>query len=247
MRIGMKWLAMGSLGLALCTGCAGAEQETAVPGEPAADVNPSTEASVVLRIEVEPGHTVTFYEPAPGALYLAEHKLPSQSFVLGAKESSDALLAFARLSPGTTIPPALQAAYDRARSLPSDVEAQASHGGGSHADDVSAMAVSSSNAATFVNNGGCDWGPRASFCRVNWANGFYATATSTSGLCGVDHYAGNGVVIQITVGGTISSVFQAAGTHAQYSLGSAGVSTTRRIDITNASGDSFHAGCRWGM
>ena len=247
MRMGMKWLAMGSLGLVLSTGCAGAEQEPAGPGEPGADVNTTTEASVILRIEVEPGHTVTFYEPAPGALYLAENKLPAQSFVLGAKESSDARLAFERLRPGTPVPEALQAAYDRALNLPSEVDAQSSHGGGSLSDEVSAMAVSSSSAATFVNNGGCDWGPRASLCRVNWANGFYATTTSVSGLCGVDHYSGNGVVIQITVGSTISSVFQAAGTHAQYSLGSAGISTTRRIDVTNASGDSFHAGCRWGM
>ncbi|MFP2963555.1 hypothetical protein ACLEPN_38930 [Myxococcus sp. 1LA] len=107
--------------------------------------------------------------------------------------------------------------------------------------------TSSSSAATFVNNGGCDWGPRWSTCKANWANGYYAYSGSTSGLCSVDHYSGNGVIIQITVGSTISSVFQGAGTHAQYSLGTAGVSTTRRLDITNASGDSFHVGCRWGV
>ncbi|WP_123784172.1 hypothetical protein [Corallococcus macrosporus] len=61
------------------------------------------------------------------------------------------------------------------------------------------------------------------------------------------HISGNGVIIQITVGSTVSSVFQGAGTHAQYSLGTTGVSTRRRLDITNASGDSFHVGCRWGV
>lgn len=109
--------------------------------------------------------------------------------------------------------------------------------------------TSSSSAATFVdNNGGCDWGPQWSVCRVNWANGFFAYAGgTTSGLCTVDHYAGNGVIIQITVGSTISSTFQGPGTIAQYSLGVAGAATLRRIDITNASGDSFHVGCRWGI
>ncbi|WP_144429592.1 hypothetical protein [Myxococcus hansupus] len=248
---------MGSLGVALFTGCAGAETESAGPGESETPVNTTTEASALLRIELEPGHTVTFYEPAPGALYLAEHKRPDQSFVLGDKEASDALLAFNRLRPGAPVPAELQAAYDRALSLPNDVSAQEFHVGGGQREDASARAprpgvseqglTSSSNAATFVNNGGCNWGPRWSTCTVNWANGFYAYTTSTSGLCGVDHYSGNGVIIQITVGSTITSVFQGAGTHAQYSLGSAGVSTTRRLDITNASGDSFHVGCRWGI
>ncbi|NOK05912.1 MULTISPECIES: hypothetical protein [Myxococcus] len=257
MRSGMKWLAMGSLGLALCTGCSGAEAEQAAPGETETPVNTTTEASVVLRIEVEPGHTVTFYEPVPGALYLAEHKLPTQSFMLGDKESANALLAFERLLPGAPVPAELQAAYGRALNLPSDVDEQESSAGGGDREDASARAqrpgvteqalTSSSSAATFVNNGGCNWGPRWSTCAVNWANGYYAYSTSTSGLCGVDHYSGNGVIIQITVGSTITSVFQGAGTHAQYSLGSAGVSTTRRLDITNASGDSFHVGCRWGI
>jgi hypothetical protein len=51
----------------------------------------------------------------------------------------------------------------------------------------------------------------------------------------------------ITAGATITSTFQAVHTSVQYSLGTPGPSVTRRIDILNASGDSFHAGCRWGV
>jgi hypothetical protein len=63
----------------------------------------------------------------------------------------------------------------------------------------------------------------------------------------VDHYAGNGLTVQITVNGNIvASPFQNPGTIVQYSLGSAGSVVQRRVDVTNASGDSFHIGCRWG-
>jgi hypothetical protein len=78
---------------------------------------------------------------------------------------------------------------------------------------------------------------------VAWGGGFFAFANpATSGLCIVDHYAGNGVVIQITSGSTISSVFQAVGTIAQYSLGAAAPNVLRRIDVTNAAGDAFQVG-----
>lgn len=255
MRNGMKWMALGSLGLALCAGCMGLETEQADTAESKPAVRETTDADTILSIEVEPGHSVTFYEPAPGGLYLVERMAPEQSFVLTDKESSDALQAFAKLRPGAPVPAALQAAYDRARNLPGDTAAHEPKAGGGQFEAAQAPSsgvtqqalTSSSSAANFVNNnGGCNWGSASSFCRVNWANGFYAGTTATSGLCIVDHYAGNGVVIQITVGSTITSTFQGPGTIAQYSLGTPWASTLRRIDITNASGDSFHVGCRWG-
>jgi hypothetical protein len=252
MRRGMMRMVLGSLGLALCAGCMGpgAEPEPASTTESELTASEATEAGVVLRLEVERGHTITFYEPTPGGLYLVERMTPTQSFVLNGKESSDALRAFEKLRPGAPVPTALQAAYDRARNLPSDLGPREIRVGGGQSEAAQAPAptlTSSSSAANFVDNdGGCDWGPQWSVCRVNWANGFFAYAGgTTSGLCTVDHYAGNGVIIQITVGSTITSMFQGPGTIAQYSLGVAGAATLRRIDITNASGDSFHVGCRW--
>lgn len=255
---GMTLRVLSSLGLALSMGCAG-QEDAASTSEARPAAIETTQANAVLSLEVESGHSVTFYEPAPGALYLVERMMPAQTFVLTAKESSDALLAFARLRPGAPVPAALQAAYDRARAQPGDAAPREFTSGGGQSTSTQAAApglgtskqalTSSSSAATFVNdNTGCDWGPQGTFCRVNWANGFFASLSgTTSGLCIVDHYAGNGVTIQITVGTTITSSFQGAGTIAQYSLGAAGAATTRRIDVTNASGDSFHVGCRWGV
>jgi hypothetical protein len=253
-----------SLILVLYSACVTPTPDPEVSGtgtaEPTTRSSDPTDVSVVLRIDVENGHSVTFYEPTPGGLFVVERMAPMQKFVLSDKEASDALAAFARLRPEAEIPVTLQAAYDRARKVPSGPVVLAKHafGGGQPAPaQTSAVTpgiiqealTSSSSAANFVDNdGGCDWGPTWSFCRVNWGGGFFAFVNpSTSGLCIVDHYAGNGVVVQITAGGTITSTFQGAGTIAQYSLGTPGPSELRRIDITNASGDSFHAGCRWGI
>lgn len=261
MRYNLMTLATGNLGLVLFSGCVAPAPDpgSADTTEPAANGGEARDEHVILRIDIESDHTITFYEPTPGGLYLSERKVSGQKFVLGDKEISDALAAFARLRPGAEVPAALQAAYDRARNLPSEPAASASAFGGGQPEAAQAPAatpgviqqelMSSPSAANFVNtDGGCNWGPQYSFCRVNWANGFFASRTpTTSGLCIVDHYAGNGVTIQITVGSTITSTFQAPRTSAQHSLGAAGASTTRRIDITNAAGDSFHVGCRWGV
>lgn len=256
MKIGIFAMVIGIGGIAASAGCVAQGTE----GEPAAApvANTAESDSAIVRVDIERGHSVAFYEPAPGGLFLVEEMAPGQSFVLSGHEASDALAAFARLQPGAAVPAALRAAYDRAQAIDS-AGGPALHdvGGGEPARAASGVApdpgpqslVSSSSASVFVaTNGGCNWGPQFSFCRVNWANGFSAFASpTTSALCIVDHYAGNGVTVQITAGSTITSTSQGVGTIAQYSLGSPGPSILRRIDITNASGDSFHAGCRWGV
>jgi hypothetical protein len=247
MKIGIFAMVIGIGGIAASAGCMAQGAE----GEPAAApaANTAEADGAILRLDVERGHSVAFYEPAPGGLFLVEEMAPGQSFVLSGREASDALAAFARLVPGAEVPAGLQAAYDRARAMDGGGRAPAGAASAAAPELGQQSLVSSSSAAVFVNdNHGCDWGPQLSFCRVNWANGFAAAANqATSGLCIVDHYAGNGVTIQITVGATITSAFQGVGTIAQYSLGVAGFATTRRIDVTNASGDSFHVGCRWGV
>jgi hypothetical protein len=259
MRYNTMAMLCSSVCLALYAGCVtpAADPEPAGTTEPAPNDTEAAEPGVILRLDVESGHTVTFYEPVPGGLYLVERMTTGQKFVLGDREASNALAAFARLRPQAEVPAVLQAAYDRARNLPGDPSAPVAFtfGGGQPASTqapttpgvIEQALTSSSSAANFVNvDHGCDWGPTAALCRVNWGGGFVVSATSTSALCTVDHYAGNGITIQITVGTTVTSQFQGVHTSALYSLGAAGPVVYRRLDITNAAGDSFHAGCRWG-
>jgi hypothetical protein len=261
MRNGMMVIAIGSFAVLLASGCVqpASDPESQIPPTALPDGSDPVDAGAILSIEIENGHTVTFYEPAPGGLYFVERISAGQRFVLGERDMADALTAFARLRPQTSIPEALQAAYDRARNLASDLDAEVAPSFGGGAPETAGRSAaapgtieqgltSSSSAANFVNNdGGCNWGPTWSFCRVNWANGFFAFTTAISGLCIVDHYAGNGIVNQITVGTTITSLPQAVHTSIQFSLGARGANVLRRLDITNATGDSFHVGCRWGV
>ena len=253
MKCTMFATVLGSLGVALYAGCM---SESTEASDPASTEAPPADAAALLRIQVEPGHTVSFYEPSPGGLYLTESMAPGQSFVLKGKAAMDAMAAFAQLQPGAAVPAELQAAYARARAVTDDASDKTHAFGGGQPEGTAAATpgviqqalTSSASAANFVNNdGGCNWGPELSFCRVNWANGFFAAASPTdSGSCIIDHYAGNGVTIQITAGSSVTSTFQAAGTIVQYALGTPGPSVNRRIDVLNASGDSFHAGCNWG-
>ena len=125
MSYGMM-MKLGTLGLILFTGCMASAPEAAptAAADPAPNGSETADANVVLRLDVEPGHTVTFYEPTPGGLYLAERMMPGQEFVLRGTAAQDALAAFAQLRPQAEVPAALQAAYDRARNLPSESVAQ---------------------------------------------------------------------------------------------------------------------------
>jgi len=175
---------------------------------------------IVARVDVEQGHTVTFYEPSPGELLIVEAKLDGQVSVSQPTQSQgapDALALFTRLRPQDQIPPALQSAYQRAQAAALTPAAAGAtltpftaNGGqpfvapsttttskdGTNALQA-ALGPSSSNPDTFVNTDhGCDWGSAGSICRINWGGGFTALATSSSATCNVDHYAGNGVQIQ---------------------------------------------------
>jgi hypothetical protein len=247
----------------------GSAGEASGSGDPSsgseANAVATSEQYLVTRVDVEVGHSVTFYEPTPGGLMLVESKLDGQKSVIARQGEVDALALFERLRPGQEAPTALRDAYQRARDAALAAPASdrsitlSKAGGGQTWAPVSAAAASSngvgvaqealtssSNPDNFVDtDGGCDWGSRFSACRIHWGGGFFATATSSSASCIVDHYAGNGITVQLTAGSTVVSFSQSVGTSQLYSWGFVSGSITRRIDILNASGDAFHAGCHF--
>lgn len=265
LRASLLVVVFGGFSVASLAACGSGGQGASEPAtESEGNVAMSSEQYLVTSVDVEAGHTVTFYEPVPGGLMLVESKLEAQTSVLGRENAVDALALFARLRPREQPPAKLREAYQRARDAvlaePAiDRVSAPSQSGGGQAYSAPATPASSDGVATtqqaltsssnpdfFVNNdGGCDWGSRYSICRIHWGGGFFATATSSSASCVVDHYAGNGVTVQLTAGATVVSFFQAAGTSQLYSWGFVAGSVTRRIDILNASGDAFHAGCHF--
>jgi hypothetical protein len=214
----------------------------------------------LATIKVAQDHTIAIYEPTPGSLGVLEARQPHQHPVWE-RGTSDVLELFARYQPDQAAPTQLVEAYERsldaqqAQRNPSDEPSE--WGGGSAAElasnprqpagDVGVRAealTASSNAKGFVNDGGCNWGSANSFCKVNWANGFWAQANGTSQTCDVCTYSGNGVTMTMKVGGAATiSLGISSGNCA--TLTTSGSSVARRMEVTNASGDQFHAGCRW--
>jgi hypothetical protein len=258
---------LSTIPIALCLACsAGDQPQSSEPAPAPGGAVDELEKYVVHRIEVEPKHVVTFYEPSPGVLLLIERMVPGQRSVVHGRGSADALLVFSRVRPNDEIPARLREAYERAQELttraPAGEHPPGGFGGGSATPDegagsastgevsASASALTSSSSATvFVNdNDGCDnWGASvAGICRVSWWNGFWAGYTSNAISCLVDHFSGNGITVEISYPypTNISAPTQSSGTIQAYAI-AVGGNVYRKVDILNASGDGFHVGCSW--
>lgn len=214
----------------------------------------------LASFNVAQDHTIAIYEPTPGLLGVLEARLPDQHPVWE-RATSDVLELFARYQPDQAAPIALIEAYERsleAQHAQRDLRDEPFQwGGGSAAEsasnplqpvgDVGVRAealTASSNPKGFVNDGGCNWGSANSACKVNWANGFWAQANGISQTCDVCTYAGNGVTMTMKVGGTATIALGISSGNCA-TLTTSGASVARRMEVTNASGDAFHAGCRW--
>jgi hypothetical protein len=256
-----------AVGVVLTLGFGCEQPESTVKPEAPAErgAQSDNEKGVLLRLEIEKGHTVTYYEQTPGSLVIMESMAPGQRTVLRGPAPADGIDLYRRLRPGEVVPAVILEAHERARRAA--LNAPAGEGaatppyafGGqpaatlppasANAGPVGARQqalVSSSDPAVFVNdNLGCEWGPRWSFCRVNWANGFEAGAYSESATCVVDHYSGNGIRVTLWAAGANTVYDMEAGRIWSWFWGVTGGKLRRRVEITNASGDSFHVGCRW--
>lgn len=216
-------------------------------------------ATPLATVNIEDGHTVAFYE-VDGAITVLELAKPGQTLVT--KTGTDVMELFEQLEPEAAPPAALIAAYDRfvaaeeiEKALAVKPDTQQFGGGASEQStpeaelggDLSVVGqalTSSSNCAPFVNDTeACDWASAFSSCRCNWGGGFFAQVGGASSMnILVDHYSGNGVTIRLLKDGSVtSSVGVPAGQIGQ--LSSSGSDATRRCEVTNASGDSFHVGC----
>ena len=89
-----------------------------------------------------------------------------------------------------------------------------------------------------------NWAANFSACKVNWSGGWFAQANAVSAGCTVDHYAGNGITLQKTRGASVSSSNWPVNFAGSLLWGGNGV-VLHRLDILNASGDSFHTGCQF--
>jgi hypothetical protein len=237
----------------------------------AAGVNHYVDANDVLHVvDLTPTHTITFYESSPGNITVVERRAPGERARLPRELPATASEVFAQLRPDDGIPEKLLDADARAAGAGDEAPVEAplievppsAEGGApsplhepSQAPALPAepgvgrleQAHSSNSAGHFVgDHGGCDWDNAFSACRVTWSGGFFAQATAGAALFKVDHYSGNGLTVRLMRGTSIEDHSQSAATIADYSLlFTRDPNKLIRIDILNASGDSFHVGGRW--
>jgi hypothetical protein len=82
---------------------------------------------------------------------------------------------------------------------------------------------------------------------VNWSNGYNAWKTSRLINCMVDHFSGDGVMVRLQAGASITDFPLAVGQAGVYlNINPPASPVLRRIDVLNATGAAFHVGCHWG-
>jgi hypothetical protein len=258
-------LLLSALAISSGVSCASPEGQDQSAGAPAQPPGQGTNAqanakddSVLAQVEVGPGHTVKFFTTTVGGVVVMENRPSGTKSVIDAN-FTDMPTLWKRLLPDQPLPRALIELQARvlARSLlPRPDEAatpRSSARGGQPAATLPAARTtaggvtgtrqalfSSSSAADFVNsNDGCMHGNVGTHCRVNWSNGFVCDGTSDYSRFIVDNYSGNGFSIHSSDWSTPQWIY--AGNIQTY------VASwySRWWEIHNASGDSFHAGCRF--
>jgi len=226
--------------------CDAGDGETPAPGSNEVSTRTNLEDTLILRLQVAAGHSVSFYEPEPGALGMLESIDFEREQTSYLTKYGDAASVYRALRPNETIPSTLALALDRARAMPSTEDStieDVTEAGGT-LSDVTFRATSDS---TFVNdNKFCDaalanYGIKSHMCRINWSNGFYAYHTNARTIHGVvkARDAGDTMDIKVTVGGNEYDTNNDDNVYFTFGASSSGY---RRVDVNDASDDTFHVG-----
>jgi hypothetical protein len=237
--------------VACAWGCTSTDDTTTSPPEtPVADEDPSVDDSTpLLVLDVEPGHTVGFYEVGPGVLGMVEIGDHDDEFVV---RTSDVRAVFEMLRPGEAPPEALRAAVDRALNMPlvPSVETR------DHGVAETQHAVHRANdAVTFVNGGYCDaedWDSAGIpvtlqwvLCRANLSGDWWAWVGGAQTAQGNVWSISGSVTGRATAGEYILTKSISSGKRGHFEIGQSAASL-RRIDVYNADGDSYNVSVWFG-
>jgi hypothetical protein len=233
--------------LCLWTVCACAASE---PSDPfaSADLGDATyvtggvdvEVALILRVEIEPGHTVSFYEPAPGVVGMVE-RLPAPRADAILAQNADIASVYRAIRPQTAMPTTLTDALARAANPPISGPQLVGKlaGGGQPSRRRTGDAIS------FINDAGfCDAThsqTRWTLCRINWWGGFWAWdggARTIHGMVYNAHESQN-MTTRVQVNTNTFDLQMWAGQNAYFTFGS-GTAGMRRVDVFNAENEEFH-------
>lgn len=204
------------------------------------------------RVELEPGHTVAFYEPAPGAILISERGPDGFEPRLeqGELDGLSITELYLHLTGEREAPAALVQAEQRSRNAPASdegprrmIEPQSSPMAGELG--TSALGLTSADGPWFAANLCFNSGDFRG-CYPNWRDGGYALATARTSFFRLAPYAGNMVQLRFQMDGTtyfIEAIFPGQSTHwwaHSDALWGEYWPRNHRWDLLNASGDGFH-------
>jgi hypothetical protein len=180
---------------------------------------------LIETIELAPGHTLSFYEPAPGRVYLGENRLAIMDSVLDryGLDQMTAIEAYRVLRPEAELPAALIEATRRRETLAKEAAQAAEPALGtepSHAstvgfeapepgvtvervdEDVAVVRAqhATSSGTHFRDDGGCPDGNDYEWCLLNYRSNGYVSGTTTRSSWKVAPYTGN-VTFSLKVAG----------------------------------------------
>jgi hypothetical protein len=234
----------------MLVGCATDPEPTAPVGVDPVDETPAStevldETPPSYRLEVEPGHTVAFYESAPGVVAIFEEVERGQ--VKLAPRAPNIAGYFAAARPGEAMPEALRAIAQRADAVQAQARPAGERGrvvaSGGHAY----RGRTSSNADGFINGGKCDaewyggsYLVELGLCQVNWSGGWSVVWNETRMVQGhVEALQGN-VTLRVQAGAAAAISKTVLQGKTVYAIAFANEWVTHRLDVANASNDWFH-------
>lgn len=205
------------------------------------------ESRLLHRIELAPGHVVSFYEPDADTVGTIETFDPAIHTPV-TERWLDPGAIYVALRPGEAPPSALRDALVRAATRA--IEPAAASAGSGTGGGAPSRLRTSSNADSYISNGGCDtvfvasqpiyW----SMCRINWSGGFWASDGGAKVIHGHLRAVQGTVMGRVQVGTAIFDRTVTAGTTAIYVFGN-NTAGLRRLDVLNAENDFFHVSAKF--
>jgi hypothetical protein len=205
------------------------------------------ETKRIFRIDVEPGHTISFYELEHGTVGMIEDLDPALHHAITDREQSPRAV-YRLLRPEGALPVELDAAIARADAVPPTVAAVAT--GAAEGGGERFRARTSSNADGFINGGACDItlvsGENAPFasCKTNWSGGYWAQINNVQKIHGHVQSMQGAITGRVQVGTSLFDKSIASGGYAIYSFGNS-TAGVRRLDVFNATNDWFHVSAKF--
>lgn len=204
------------------------------------------ETPPTYRLEVEPGHTLAFYEGAPGVVTIIEELDRDQAQLVPRSPNIAGYFAAAR--PDEAMPAPLRAIAQRADAVKAPAQPTGERGRVQVTGGQEFHGRTSSNADAFINGGNCDapwygstYVVELGLCRINLTGGWSVVWNETRMVQGYVAAIQGNVTMRVQAGGDNPISKTVAQGKTVYAIAFANEWVTHRFEVLNSGGDWYHA------